>query len=49
MKKILLFIGIIIIAYYAMFEMTESKRKYVTIGFYSMSLLSSMSHLFVKI
>ncbi len=49
MKKILLFIGIIIIAYYAMFEMTEAKTKYVTIGFYSMSLLSSMSHLFVKI
>jgi hypothetical protein len=49
MRKILLFIVIIIIAYYAMFEMTEAKTKYVTIAFYSMSLLSSMSHLFLKI
>ena len=49
MKKILLFICIILIAYYAMFEMTEAKQKYVTIGFYSMSLLSSMSHLFIRI
>ena len=40
---------IIIVAFYAMFEMDEQKVKYVTIGFYSMSLLSSMSHIFIKI
>ena len=49
MKKVLLFLVILIIIYYAMFEMSEKKVKYVTVGFYSMSLLSSLSHLFVKI
>jgi hypothetical protein len=49
MKKILLFIMILILLYYAMFEMNEQKVKYVTIGFYSISLLSSLSHLFIKI
>ena len=49
MKKILLFIMILIILYYAMFEMNEQIVKYITIGFYSMSLLSSLSHLFIKI
>lgn len=49
MKKVLLFVAIIIIAFYAMFEMDEEKIKYVTIGFYSVSLLSSLSHLFIKI
>lgn len=49
MKKVLLFMMIIIVAFYAMFEMDEQKVKYVTIGFYSMSLLSSMSHIFIKI
>lgn len=49
MKKVLLFMMIIIVAFYAMFEMDEKKVKYVTIGFYSISLLSSMSHIFIKI
>jgi len=49
MKKVLLFVMIIIVAFYAMFEMDEQKVKYLTIGFYSMSLLSSMSHIFIKI
>lgn len=49
MKKILLFVVVIVIAFYAMFEMNEQKTKYITIGFYSMSLLSSLSHLFIKI
>ena len=49
MKKVLLFVMIIIVAFYAMFEMDEQKVKYLTIGFYSMSLLSSISHIFIKI
>jgi len=49
MKKVIIFIIIMIIVYYAMFEMNEKKVKYVTIGFYSMSLLSSLSHLFINI
>lgn len=37
------------IVYYAMFEMNEKKIKYITVGFYSMSLLSSVSHLLKNI
>jgi hypothetical protein len=49
MKKVIIFIIIMIIVYYAMFEMNEKKIKYITMGFYSMSLLSSLSHLFINI
>jgi hypothetical protein len=49
MKKVLIFIIIMLVVYYTMFYMTETKLQYVTISFYTMSLLSSLSHLFMKI
>ena len=49
MKKAIIFIIIMLVVYYAMFNMDTKKLKYVTIGFYSMSLLSSLSHLFAQI
>jgi hypothetical protein len=49
MKKVLIFIIIMIVVYYAMFNMNPTKLRYITVGFYSMSLLSSLSHLFTQI
>jgi len=48
MKKVLIFIIILIIIYLSMFHMTNDKLKYITMGFYTMSMISSISNLFVK-
>jgi uncharacterized integral membrane protein len=45
MKRILIFIIIILIAYFIIFNIDKQKLKYVTVAFYGMSLLSSLSHL----
>jgi hypothetical protein len=47
MKRIIIFIIIILISYLIIFNIDKQKLKYVSMAFYSMSLLSSLSHLSV--
>lgn len=48
MKKVLIFIIILMVVYFAMFNVTKSSLNYITMLFYTISLLSSLSNLFIR-
>jgi len=48
MKRVLLFTFLLIMLYLAMFHINKTNLTYVTMAFYMMSLISSLSNLFIR-
>lgn len=48
MKRVLMFIILIIVMYMAMFHINKKSINYVTMTFYMMSLISALSNLLIR-
>lgn len=48
MKRVLLYIVLMIMIYFAMFHIDKKRINYITMTFYMMSLVSSLSNLLIR-
>ena len=48
MKRVLLYTFLLLLLYVAMFHINKKNLVYVTMSFYVMSLISSLSNLFIR-
>lgn len=48
MKRVLLYIVLLIVIYLSMFHVDKQKINYITMTFYMMSLISSLSNLLIR-